>query len=76
MDGWVGGYVVGRWGVGVRLFMFISSFYSYFLVIIMTIGHPHHFVISHGCHIDEIKVMKTNIPHFVTTSSSTNHMPH
>jgi hypothetical protein len=31
----------------------------------MTIGHPCHLVISHGCHIDEIKVMKTNISHLL-----------
>jgi hypothetical protein len=41
----------------------------------MTFGHARHFVISHGCDIDEIKVMKINTPHFVTTSSSTSHMP-
>jgi len=42
----------------------------------MTLGHPYHFVISYGCDINEIKMMKTNIPHFVTVSSSASHMPH
>jgi len=44
--------------------------------VVMTIEHPRHFVINHGCHINEINVMKIKIPHLVTTSSSTSHMPH
>jgi len=41
----------------------------------MIIGCPHHFVINHGCHANEIKMMKIDISHLVTTSSFTNHMP-
>ncbi len=45
-------------GRGRVVYVHIKS-HNHFLIIVMTIGHPHHFVISHGCHIDEIKVMKS-----------------
>jgi len=31
----------------------------------MTIGHPRHFVISHGCHIDETKKIKIETLHLL-----------
>jgi hypothetical protein len=42
----------------------------------MRIGHARHFVINHGCHIDEIKVMKVHTPHLVTASSFISYMPY
>jgi hypothetical protein len=49
---------------------------NHVLIIVMAIGRPHHFVISLGCHIDEIKRMKINTFHLVTTSLSISHMSH
>jgi hypothetical protein len=34
----------------------------------MKIKHPRHFVINHGCHIDEILKMKIDTLHLVTAS--------
>ncbi len=62
--------------VGVRLFMFISNDLYSFLIIVMVIECSCLFIISHECHINEIKVMKIHTFHHVIISSSISHMPH
>jgi hypothetical protein len=49
---------------------------SHFLIIAMIIGCPCHIAINHGCHINEIKMMKTDPFHLVNFLSFTSHMPH
>jgi hypothetical protein len=44
--------------------------FSHLKIIAMIIECPHHFVINHGCHVDEIKMMEIGTLYFIATSSS------